>query len=207
MSSMHFAPEFGFTSANFSSVFSWKAGFITDLPLNKHIFLQSGVTVSQKGQDREFSFYTNDTLNAAVKQSLTIYYIDLPVTVVYKTGMQGKGRFFAGLGATPSYILGGRNKLSKKVLYNGTPIINNYDLQIVAGSPLAMFDIGLNLSAGYELPTGWLFRLYYTAGMRDIGLDGEIDKNRNWGISAGYFFGKGRNINKESDDLIDHTGS
>jgi len=68
-----------------------------------------------------------------------------------------------------------------------------------------MFDIGLNLTAGYELATGLFFRAYYTTGVTDIGLGTEVDKNRVWGAGAGYIFGKGRNINKETDDLIDKT--
>ena len=205
MSSMKFAPDQTFTSASGSAIFSWRAGGLIDFGLNKHIYLQAGVMIAQKGQNRDFSFYTSDTLNGDVKQTLTLYYADVPVTVIYKTGNQGSGRFFAGIGATPAYLFSGTNKISKETSILGTSYTTNQNLAVTYRNPVAMFDIGLNLSAGYELPTGLFFRAYYSASVRDIGLGTEIDKNRIWGISAGYLLGKGRNINKEADDLIDRT--
>jgi hypothetical protein len=205
MSSMHFAPVEGFTSASVSPVFSGKIGGGIDLGLSKKVYFQSGLFVSLKGQNRNFSFYSSDSLNESVKQTLNIAYFDLPLSVVFKTGFQGKGRFFLGLGVTPSYIIGGKNKINSVGVYNDTPFTTNSNTKIVAGSPLAMFDIGVNVTAGYELATGLFFRLYYTVGVNDIGLGNEIDKNRMWGIAAGYFFGMGRNINKEADDLIDKS--
>jgi hypothetical protein len=205
MSTMHFSPVRGFTNSSGSTIFSWRAGAIVDVKLNKHIFLQSGLRFAAKGQNRNFSFYVNDTLNEAVQQTLTLNYIELPVTIIYKTGQQGKGRFFAGLGSTPSYLVGGRNKVQAHGKYNNTAFTTSFNRKIVAGNPVAQFDIGLDISAGYELPTGLFFKAYYTVGMHDIGLNDEIDKNRMWGIAAGYFFGKERNINREADDLIDRT--
>ncbi|MFI5196585.1 MAG: porin family protein [Chitinophagales bacterium] len=207
MSSMHFAPAIGFTSASGSSIFSARIGSIADFSLNKKIYFQPGIFLSRRGQSREFSFYTSDSLNVSVQQTLTINYIDVPVNVIYKTGMQGKGRIIFGLGVTPSYIIGGRNKRYSHGAINDTPFTNNFNRQIVYRDPVAMFDFGVNIITGYELPTGLFFRAYYTAGMRDIGLSGEIDKNRIWGISAGYIFGKGRNINNEVDDLIDKSSN
>jgi hypothetical protein len=68
-----------------------------------------------------------------------------------------------------------------------------------------MFDIGMHLKAGYELPTGLFVGAYYIAGMKDLGLGYEKDKNRMWGITAGYIMGKGRNIMAEKNELIDQT--
>jgi hypothetical protein len=205
MSSMHFAPNLAFTAASGTPILSGKIGGTIDIHLNKKLFFQSGLFLSRKGQTRDFSFYSSATLNEQVHQTLTINYIDLPVNVVYKTGMQGRGRAFFGLGVTPSCIIGGRNKLNADGVINDTPYHTTIDRQIANGNPVAMFDLGVNLIGGYELPTGLFFRIYYTAGLKDIGLDREIDKNRMWGISAGYLFGKGRNINKEASDLIDKS--
>ena len=203
MSSMHFAPPIGFTTASGSTILSGKIGGIADFSLSKHIYFQPGIFLSRKGQSREFSFSTSKSLNESVQQTLTINYIDVPVNLIYKTGIQGKGRIIVGLGVTPSYIIGGRNKLQAQGVYNDTPYTTNINAQIANGKPVGMFDIGINIIVGYELPTGLFFRAYYTAGIKDIGLDTEIDKNRMWGVSAGYLFGKGRNINNEADDLID----
>jgi hypothetical protein len=205
MSSMHFAPPFGFTSATISPLVSGKVGGLVDIPLNKHLYFQAGLSFSSKGAVRAFSYYRNDSFNESVNQTLHIYYADLPVNVVFKSGHQGRGRFVAGLGATPSYIIAGKNKLSDNFDSSGIRTVTNDNLNIIRGQTVKGFDIGMNLTAGYELPTGLFFRLYYTFGIQDIGPGSEIDKNRVWGISAGYLFGKGRNVNKEASDLIDKT--
>jgi len=205
MSSMHFAPPLGFTSASVATTASGKIGGLVDLPLNKHLFFQAGLSVSGKGAVRAFSYYTNDSFNESVNQTLHIYYADLPLNLLFKSGHQGRGRFIGGLGATPSYIIGGKNKLHDSFDSSGIKSVTDDDLKIVTGKTIKGFDIGLNLSAGYELPTGLFFRAYYTVGVSDIGMGTEVDKNRMWGISAGYLFGKGRNINKDASDLIDKT--
>lgn len=205
MSSMHFAPPLGFTSASISPMFSGKVGGLVDFPLSKHLYFQAGLSISSKGAVRAFSYYTNDSFNESVNQTLHIYYADLPATLLFKSGHQGRGRVIAGLGATASYIIGGKNKLSDNFDSSGIRTITNDNLNIVRGQTIKGFDIGLNLTAGYELLTGLFFKAYYTLGISDIGPGTEVDKNRIWGISAGYLFGKGRNVNKEADDLIDKT--
>ena len=205
MSTMHFAPPLGFTSADVATMAGGKVGGLVDLPLNKHLYFQAGLSVSSKGAVRAFSYYTNDSFNESVNQTLHIYYAELPVNLIFKSGHQGRGRFIGGIGATPSYIIGGKNKLHDNFDSSGIRTITDDDIKIVTGKTIKGFDIGLNLAAGYELPTGLFFRLYYTIGISDIGPGTEVDKNRMWGISAGYLFGKGRNVNKEASDLIDKT--
>jgi len=207
MSTMRFAPDIGFTSATTRIIFSGKIGGLVDAGITKHFYGQAGIFFSRRGQERTFSFHASDSVNAAVAQTLTIHYIDIPLSMVYKTGTQGKGRFTIGIGATPGYITGGRNKLHQSGTDSGVAFSNSFNKPILSTdpTPVARFDIGVNLSAGYELPTGLFFRAYYTSGVQDIGRGTEIDKNRMWGISAGYLFGKGRNINKETEDLIDKS--
>jgi hypothetical protein len=208
MSSMHFAPTTApilYTSASTSPIFSGKVGGLIDLPLQTHIYFQAGLSLSRRGAVRSFSYYIDSSYNESVHQTLHINYLDLPVNVLYKSGMQGKWRFIAGLGATASYIIGGRNILLDSLMNSGVPTNTNDNLKISLGNTIKGFDIGVNISAGCELPTGLFFRAYYTAGVSDIGVGTEVDKTRIWGIAAGYFFGKGRNINKEADELIDKT--
>jgi hypothetical protein len=208
MATMKFAPPLtpvAFTAASISPILGGHIGALVDIPLNKSIYFQAGLSVSRDGAVRAFSYYHNDSFNESVHQTLYINYFNLPLTVLYKSGMQGKGRFIAGIGATLAYIAGGRNELQDHQVFNDTPYTNNGTSMIVAGQTLAGFNIGLNLCAGYELGTGLFFRGYYNVGVKDIGLGTEIDKTRSLGISAGYFFGKGRDINKEKDDLIDKS--
>ena len=208
MSSMHFAPPLypiDYTAASVSPIVSGKVGGLIDLPLNRHFYVQSGLYISREGAVRSFSYYKNDSFNESVHQTLNINYFQLPVNIIFKTGIQGKGRFVFGLGATASYIIGGRNKLQDHQVFRDTLYTTNTNTQVQIGYTLSGFDIGVNVIAGYELPTGLFFHAYYTDGVNDVGINSEIDKNRMWGISAGYLFGKGRNINKDNDDLIDKS--
>jgi hypothetical protein len=208
MSSMRFAPllqPVDYTAASTGAIASGKIGALMDVPLNRHIYFQTGLYFSRRGAVRDFSYYQNDSFNATVHQELDIYYFDLPLNVLYKSGEQGMGRFIAGIGATPSYIIGGKNKLQEHQVFNDTLSNSNGVYPVSIGNTIKGFDIGVNLLAGYELSTGLFFRAYYTIGVSDIGLGTEIDKNRIWGISAGYIFGKGRNVKKDADDLIDKT--
>ncbi len=205
MSSMRFAPEIGFTKASKAPVFSGKLGGIIDAGITPHFYIQTGLYASLKGQKRNFSFYSSDSLNEQVAQTLHLAYADLPINFTLKTGLQGKGRIVMGIGCTLSYGIVGSNKLTSSGVDSGIVFNREINQSVRPKAPLKAFDIGLNLFAGYELPTGWFFRAYYTAGTNDLGLSTEIDKNRMWGIAAGKIFGKGRDINKEKDDLIDNS--
>ena len=202
---MHFQPDQLYTSASSSFIYSGKIGGVVDISLNNKFYLQTGLAISRKGNTRTFAYTQSDSFNEAITQTLTIGYIDLPFNVIYKTGIQGIGRFFMGIGVVPSYIFAGNNKLHAAGVYNGSKYDTSMLTRITPGKPINGFDIGVNLTAGYELSTGLFFKAYYTAGINDIGLGGEVDKNRVWGIATGYIFGKGRNINKETDDLIDKS--
>ena len=209
-SSMKFAPPLlpiAYTSGTTGAIASGKIGAFLDLPLNKHTYFQGGVYLSRRGAVRDFSYYKSDSTDV-IHQELDIYYFDLPLNIVYKSGHQGKSRFIAGIGATISDLAGGKNNLREHQVFNDTTYNINTDGTISPGNTIHAFDIGINLLAGYELPTGLFFRAYYTAGVQDIGIGTEIDKNRMWGIAAGFIFGNGRDINKdkEADDLIDKTG-
>ena len=203
-SGMRFVPNSAFTSSNTSSMFSYKFGGVIDAPFSKHIYFQSGLAFSHKGGDRSYSFYVSDSLHDAESRSLVLNYIDLPLTIVYKTRSQGKGRAILGVGATMSYLMGGSNTLHAHGAYHDTAFT-----VYAKSSPdeiLRKFDIGANFFIGYESPTGLYFKLYYTSGVKDISLiPSEVSKNKMWGISAGFLFGNGRNINKDTDGLIDKS--
>jgi len=203
MCSMKFVPPSLFTNSSTGTQISGKAGGIMDVPMNKHVYFQAGLYFELKGGVRDYSYYHDTNYNATVHQQLNLYYADLPLNVLYKSGMQGKGRFVTGLGVSLSYVLGGINKVNEHSVTNDTLINTNGTFGVKAGNTLLGLDVGMNVLAGYELATGLFFRAYYTVGVKDIGPLTEVDKNRMWGLSAGYIFGKGRNIKKEADDLID----
>jgi len=203
MSSMKFAPPlgYGYTTGTTSPILSAKAGGIIDLGLNKNIYFQSGISFLIKGATRKFGYNYNDTLIDNNTQTLTLGYVEVPVRVVYKTSIQGRNRFFAGLGVSFSYLVSEKSAFSE--YFKSTDTIYNTNRDVTTN--LGAFDVGMNFVAGIELSTGLFFGAYYTMGVTDIGTGTEIDKNRVWGINTGYIFGKWRNINKEEDELIDKS--
>ena len=205
---MHFAPGPFYASASNSAILGGKLGGFFDVDLNHKFYLQVGLRISRQGDQRDFSYHENDSFNEKVTQTITLGYAEMPFALLYKTGIQGKGRVTFGIGVTPAYVLAGRNKLHATGTYGGVAYDTSFNIAVITGknaNPVGSFDLGLDLSAGYELGTGLFFKAFFRPGINDIGLGGESDKNRLWGIAGGYIFGHHRNINNEGDDLIDHS--
>jgi Outer membrane protein beta-barrel domain len=194
-----------YTSSSVSSILAGRVGFLIDVSLSKHLYFQSGVYVSRKGGERSFSYHFNDSFNEQVHQSMHINYFDVPIGVVFKKGLQGRGRIMAGISGQPSLIIGGRTMLDDKQVFAGIDSNTKAYGKIESDKTLRGFDIALLITLGYEAATGLFVRTWYSSGVNDLGIGSEIIKNRSWGLSAGYIFGKGRNINKDVDDLIDKT--
>jgi hypothetical protein len=208
LATMRFAPSqypIRYTSGDASGIVGYKIGAIIDVPMQKRMYFQSGLFYARKGAVNKFGYYFNDSFNTAVRQELYLHYVDLPIQVLFKSGQQGKGRFTLGLGAVLAYAVGGQMNIEEHLVYNDTPSTLQDKVQISTGNAVRRFEASLHLTSGYELPTGLFFRAYYTAAITDIGLGTEILKNRALGIAVGYTFGKGRNINKEANELIDKS--
>lgn len=125
----------------------------------------------------------------------------MPLNIVFKTSEQGKGRLCIGAGAMLSYLISGDVKGTSAVKIRDTLYSNNISAN--PGDLLRKFDIGASFFGAYEFPTGLYLKAYYVSGVKDIGTLTEISKNRVWGLSIGYMFGKDRNVNKDKEGLID----
>ena len=205
MARMHFQPNILYTAAQSHYTPAYGIGGNIDYPVTGKVYLQAGLLVSRKGDDRTFSYATNDSFHESVTQKLGMAYAELPLGVTLKTGTQGRGRCLFTMGLKPGYVIYGTNKIHVAGVYAGASYDTSTNTRITNGNPVYSFDMALILSAGYELPTGWYFRFTYAPGINDIGLGGEVDKNRTLYLSCGRIFGKNRDIRKEEDDLIDHT--
>lgn len=202
-SNMRFVPDNAFNLASTKSIVAGRIGAMIDAPFNRHIYFQSGLFYSFKGHRRLYSFYQSDSLYDTEERSLRLGYLDLPLSIVFKTNEQGKSRFFLGVGGTFSYQVSGTSVFHAQGKYNDTAYV--VDATTGTDGLLRKFDLAATFFAGYELPTGLFIKAYYISGVKDLGMTTEISKNRMWGIGAGYIFGKGRNINKDADDLIDKS--
>jgi hypothetical protein len=201
---MHFQPNVLYTSASAAYIPAFGFGMQADIPITKHLYLQPGILFSRKGDARSFRYANNDSFHENVDQKLGLAYLEAPINVTFKTKQQGRGRLFFTIGIKPGYILFGNNSIHATGVFAGTAYDTTTQASVTNGKPLHSFDVALVLSAGYETANGWFVKFAYSPGINDIGLGGEVDKNRTIYVACGRYFGKLRNTRIEDEDLIDH---
>ena len=203
------APEIGISSCSMkvippspynlisnSSIAGGKIGGIADIGLSEHLYFQSGLFFTTRGSTKSFGYNISDSVQN-IDQKIQVNYLELPINVLFKTGTQGIGRIFFGLGASVAYTLGGSNMIHNYGHAGSLPAFDtSTNTAIQGGRDVTKLDVGLNFIAGYEFRWGLFLRVYYYTGFTDIStfLD-ESDKNRAFGFSAGYFLGKSRHTN------------
>lgn len=152
-------------------------GGLADISLADQFSVQPSVLFNSKGT----------LLNS--KQKIKMLAIDIPVNFLYKTG-----GFFIGLGPNLSYGISA--KLSgddeDQDWYEKKPIGEGGEEK----SMLKRFEIGANLTMGYQFKNNFLISTNYTQGINNISSYG-VDEGgegkmhtRQVGISFGYIIGK-----------------
>lgn len=153
-------------------------GGLADISFTDHISVQPSVLFNSKG-----TLYTS-------KNKIKMLAIDLPVNFLYKTG-----GFFLGLGPNFSYGISAKANLSEEGdedWYKKQPVGEGGEEK----SMLKRFEIGANLTMGYQFKNNFLISTNYTQGINNIsgyGMDegGEGKMHtRQVGISIGYIIGK-----------------
>jgi hypothetical protein len=194
--SMKVIPPTPYTLISSGSIAGGKIGGLADIGLSEHLYFQSGLFFTIKGNTKSLGYSINDSVQT-IDQTFKLHYLEIPLYVLFKTGTQGMGRVFFGLGASVDYVVGGRNIMHN---YGSAPKQASFDTStnsmIQAGRDVSDIDVGINFMAGYEFRWGLFLRAYYYYGFTDISnfLD-ESDKNINYGFSAGYFLSKSRHTN------------
>jgi hypothetical protein len=113
--------------------------------------------------------------------NIGLSYIDVVGDIMYTWEMKDDGVVFAGLGPYLGYGISGRAS------FNGmhTPAFGGQD-------GYKRFDAGLDLSAGYRLPSSWSFSLGYELGLANKSPDPSDYKsyNRALSLNVGYSLDK-----------------
>lgn len=196
-----FAPEVGisncymkiiaptpFRTLSSGSIIGTKLGGIMDVDMGTHLYFQTGLFFNIKGNTKSFGANIHDTFVVNVDQSLQINYFELPINVIFKTNLQGRGRIFFGLGASVGMVVGGRNLFHIYGFSTTNHIDDETNTKIQGGQDVSKVDAGLNFMAGYEFRSGMFLRAFYNYGFTDIATSAdESDKNRGYGISMGFF--------------------
>ena len=207
MSNYRFAPALLFSQASKQPVLYARVGGVVDIPMDKHFCFQAGISFSTKGTNRSFSYHASDSSYEYIGQNMRLYYAEVPATILFKTGQQGKLRCVVGMGAIAAYQVAGRVSVTDRYRNDSDMATTSMHFAAQPGNPIAAFDVAIHLVGGIETATGLSVKLFYTAGINNLGMGTEIDKSRAWGLSGSWLFGKGRNINKDEDDLIDHSAA
>ncbi len=185
-----------------------KLGGVADLSLDKHFYLQSGLYFSMKGTNVTTHFdgrpYTNSVIDQ--KGHYRINYLELPLNILFKTGVQGKGRFFFGGGAYAGY--GPKSKGNTKITGyldagagNVTPVDTTVSQKTDMGK--GSWDVGALVNAGFEWYNGLFIRANYEIGVKNLDSQaGFVQKTRAVTLSVGYYFGKKRHVKVVEEPLV-----
>jgi hypothetical protein len=180
----------------------FKVGGIVDIQLNDYFSLQPGLFISaNNGTESKYErFYKSGAglpTSDYDRRNYQTTYIQIPVYALYKTGKEfDDPHFFFGIGPYFAYGIGGRFKQDYTNTLNGVDITKRYDYTMPFGNDrtkdkLRPFDLGANVTIGYESPMGLLFRAYYGIGFLNIAPSGNSDncfRNQGGGLSIGFLF-------------------
>src|SRR5947208_587012 len=113
LAQLAFAPEIGistcsmkivaptpFHTVSSGSIIGEKIGGLLDIGITEHLYFQSGLFFSVKGNTKSLAFNSGDSAVENIDQSFRINYLEVPINVVFKTSTQGFNRIFFGLGAS-----------------------------------------------------------------------------------------------------------
>lgn len=209
---MKIAPEIGATMYNHTSKASvagqsvssssdyqpgLRAGAVLDITISDHFSLQPGLFYTLNRTKSETSLDVGG-ITTNTKATTMLHAAQLPVYAVYKTGEEGSGRFFVGLGGYVAYNIAGTQKVeissNKGGTAVGTSVSEKMKFGNSAGDHLRPLDYGPSAMLGYELSNGLYVRGHFNYGLSNLQPQGSSDlsvKSMTFGLSFGYFFGGG----------------
>lgn len=192
---------------------AFKGGVVVDFLIVNNFSIQPSVLYSLYNIQTSTPITFTDALDNSnigtfdSKERKIIHTVQLPVYIIYKTSIEGRGRFFVGAGVYGSYALGARRKLMEPVLvtdstqptfYRVEEFKSKYSLKItnkVAAGNYRPFEFGLGATVGYELPVGVFFRgqMQHALTSSSTMYNTSDNYTRNWsfGVSIGIYFGDG----------------
>lgn len=127
--------------------------------------------------------------NVITTQKMTLNTLEVPVSVLWKSGGKGDDHFFVGAGPYIGWNLSGKIKEtgngvseSRKVYIGDTRYQDD----------ARRTDVGIGGYAGYELDMGLFIRVHFQKGFTNLQPGGDADnvaRSVNYGVSVGYLFG------------------
>jgi hypothetical protein len=185
------------------------AGLLADFGLGSHFSVSPGIRYSMKGGQEQRHYNGALTLNgqtypAAVdmKNKLTYHYVEVPINLIYKTGVEGSGRFLIGAGPYIAYMVNAQNKYRTSYEYNAggeaKTHVDGGGKQLGVGDDkpgdqIKALDYGGQAFVGYQLPMGVFFKAGSQVGFANTQPKSPVadlqQKNYNFFGTIGYMFG------------------
>lgn len=179
-----------------------RAGLLADIALSRSFYLQPGVFYAWTNSRTEpDAFYDKDIKYQAFNK-YSIHNLQIPVYALYKSSVEGMGRFIVGAGPYLGYAFSGKLKESSYTFQPmGTQFVvehiqQTHSLKIGDSKEkdeLRPLDYGATATIGYESNIGLYFRAQGTYGLANLMPGGDSDHAiHNWGfgISIGFLFGR-----------------
>jgi hypothetical protein len=181
-----------------SSISTFNAGIVSEIPLSKKIFLQpgllyfgNGTQIVEKGGESGYEGYAHSTIR--------LYYLRLPVNVVYKMKLNSHLNFLAGAGLYAAKGLSGTVKgnsegmspfagpyayaFNYKVDFSKDKLYSSQNTTFINA-----FDFGFNVLAGLEFKCFQLTAKYSRSFSEIYSYDGYNYKNAVFECSLAYLF-------------------
>ncbi|MBC8153095.1 MAG: PorT family protein [Bacteroidetes bacterium] len=158
------------------NILGFQAGILLNAALTDNFSLRPQLLYSAKGFKRS---------DSSVDTKALFNYVEMPVQLMYAI-KSGPGRFALGAGPYIGYGLGGKTTMT----FRGES--DSFDVEFGSErNQLKRLDIGLYLSAGYELASGLILSVYHAPGLTNLSnapvSEGSV-KNTAFGASVGFLF-------------------
>ncbi|GAA4340423.1 hypothetical protein GCM10023149_51830 [Mucilaginibacter gynuensis] len=197
----------GQVSSSTKSLTSFHIGFFADIKFTKELSLQPALLYTGKGGS--FAYAVNIeaegfNLATVATEKLSLYYLQLPVNLVY-TMPVGDNHLFFGAGPYIAVGLSGRQKGSATIIAEGMSETTSFDQKVIFGnnpeeSTVRSTDYGATALVGFKFWTGFSVNASYDFGLCNIQpynssqaqqQDADINispKTRTLSLSVGYTF-------------------
>jgi hypothetical protein len=158
-----------------NSVTTYSLSAYVDIPF-KRFYIQPGLSLVGKGVKQYQEAQTN---------TITLTYLDIPVTAIYKFDLRTLGKVYVGAGPYASVGLSGNNQIESVALISGS------DVKFGNDEDYRKIDFGINFATGLELNNHLTFNMRYSLGLNNIASDADLDaksvKNRIFTIGLGFW--------------------
>jgi Outer membrane protein beta-barrel domain len=162
-------------------------GIVSEFASGKSVIVRPELNYIQKGGKL--------AIPGTSENIVRLNYLELPINLVYTSGLKSGSVFFGG-GPSFAFGISGKeiakdlqtgNEVSAQVAFDGVKSANATD----GKSHYKPVDVGFNIFGGYKLNNGIFFSLGYSFGISNITSEDNLTgRNRFFYLKIGYFLSK-----------------